>query len=177
MEATTFLGVFCSDAAGRSGCRETSSPATTPLVIHIKREGKAAEVEKKKRAASVEQIVFVFFSFISLKQTQDCLDESSWKSWSHITTAYQGQVGGEGGGVCLCHPPPYSPPPTTTGSTPPPLTADLRDVSACQLHVERFAGSLEPLTRQMKCLNWAALGYLWPNAETPRQSHGDVRIA
>lgn len=169
----------------------------------------------------MEQIVFVFFSFISLKQTQDCLDESSWKSWSHITTAYQGQVGGGGqseavvrgvymcttcslqrvkflikteemqhnGGfiiscclhrqrvACLCHPPPYSPPPTTTGSTPPPLTADLRDVSACQLHVERFAGSLEPLTRQMKCLNWAALGYLWPNAETPRQSHGDVRIA
>lgn len=66
------------------------------------------------------------------------------------------------------------------GSLPsPPPATDGWFAERIGLSVSRgaFWGSWEHLASQMKCLHWAALGYLWPLAETPRQSHWDLRIA
>lgn len=62
-------------------------------------------------------------------------------------------------------------------SPPSPPTADSRNVSACQFSRGAFWGSRGRLARQMKCLDWAALRYLWPLAETPPQSHWDLSVA
>lgn len=119
-----FWGFVRSDAPERSGRGDTFSSAKTPLVIHIKTKGRAAEVEKEKSywcgTNSFWPFFFFFLSFISLKQTQGRLngkqlekDEviSRWRtkgksiSWSWFYS-WKGPVwsggGSEGWGVPMC---------------------------------------------------------------------------
>lgn len=72
---TLFLRFDYHDAPERSGRGDTFSSAKTPLVIHIKTEGRAAEVEKEKShwCGTNSFGAFPFF-FISLKQTQGHFD-------------------------------------------------------------------------------------------------------
>lgn len=72
---TLFLRFVHRDALERSGRGDTFSSAKTPLVIHIKTEGRAAEVEKEKShwCGTNSFGVFPFF-FISLKQKKGHFD-------------------------------------------------------------------------------------------------------